>query len=570
MVNRKFTLFLLEIIRWDLGPGNVVSIYNKDNDLHALWSGWINEIKSMREATSGANYELLHSQLKASTKSHVAVSLPGAFAAWIATALLFFGAGSILAAFAAPLFSLAAYGGYRLNGKIACYDASADPDRTQLLRYTRRLENLALAYAMSWAMLVYSVWQVDDITIRIFSGAFSGVMIGIGAVVYICMPAAMLRWIVVIVVTGMTSPYFAGVAQPWYYYVGFCFMGLLLYRASMLLWRSSLDAIISSQNFAVQQKAFYETEQLRLQAIEEERRNTLIARTAAARDAEDKRTAEMSKLANEFEHSVLAIVAALSSAVEAVGETSQQLANIGTQTSTRTIALSEMAQNMSDAINSVAAASNQLNGSIHAISDQISDQVAASGRAQTISTDSSETISNLSHEAGKVGDISAIIRKIAGKTNLLALNATIEAAHAGDAGRGFAVVAHEVKSLANQTHGAIATVTETVLRIQEKMSAAADGIASVHHQIGQVQSGASNIAVAITQQQSATYEISSNAETAARNAQSVSEFSHEVNSTAIQIGEFADEMQHIMAELEQRTATLQKASTEFLGRLRAA
>jgi methyl-accepting chemotaxis protein len=524
----------------------------------------------MREATDGADYELLHAQLKAATKSHVAVWLPGSFAIWIAAGLLFFGADSIIAVIAAPLFTLAGYGGYGLNGKIGDYDADADPNRKQLLRYTRRLKNLALAYAISWAMLIYCAWQVDDPTIRIFSAGFSAAMIGIGAVVYMNLPAAMLRWMITIIATGMASSYFSGVSLPWYYYVGFGFIGLIFYRVSMLLWRSSLDFIKSGQNFAAQQKSFYETEQLRLQTIEDERRNALIAKTETARIVEEQRTFEMSKLANEFEHSVLAIVEALSAAVEAVGETSLQMASISTQTSTRTVALSEMAKNMSDAIHSVATASHQLNESTHAISNQIGDQVAASSRAQTISTDSSETISHLSHEAGKVSDISTIIQKIAGQTNLLALNATIEAARAGDAGRGFAVVAHEVKSLANQTHDAIGTVTETVLSIKDQMAATANSIASVHSQIGQVQLGASNIAAAIKQQQSATYEISSNAETAARTAKNVSEFSHEVNDTAIQIGEFADEMQQIMASLEQRTATLQKASGNFLDQLRAA
>jgi methyl-accepting chemotaxis protein len=524
----------------------------------------------MREATSGADYELLLTQLRAAAKSHVAVFLPGTFAVWIVAALLFFGADSILGGVAAPLYTLAGYGGYKLNRKIADYDQDSDLNSAQLLKDMRRLNFLVLGYAISWAMLVYGVWQLEDPSIRIFSGGFSTALIGIGAVTYISLPAAMLRWMIVITIAATATPYFSGVAMPWYYYVGVIFLGLLVYRVSMLLWRSLLDFIKSGQHFAAQQKTFFETEQLRLQTIEAERRNAQNAKTEASRIAEEQRTAEMSKLANEFEHSVLAIVEALGAAVEAVGETSLQMASISTQTSTRTVALSDMARNMSDAIQSVATASHQLNQSTHAISDQIGDQVAASSRAQAISADSGETISHLSHEAGKVSDISALIQKIAGQTNLLALNAAIEAARAGEAGQGFAVVANEVKSLASQTHDAIGSVTDTVSGIKNQMDATANSIASMHSQIDQVQSGASNIAAAIKQQQSATHEISSNAETAARTAKSVSEFSHEVNGTAIQIGECADEMQQIMTNLEQRTDALQKASGEFLAQLRAA
>jgi methyl-accepting chemotaxis protein len=550
--------------------GIVLFKSSNHNDLFSLWSTWAEEYKSMREATSGADYELLHTQLRAATKSHVAVFLPGCLAIWIASCLLYFGADSLLAAFAAPLFTLAGIGGYRLYGRIIEYDPNADPSRKRLLNDTSRLKNLALAYAISWATLVFCAWQVDDTIIKIFSGAFSTSLIGIGAVVYLGLPTAMLRWMVVIVGAALVSPYYYGVAMPWYYYIGVSFVGLLVYRVSMLLWRSSLEFIKDGQSFAAQQKTFFKTEQLRLQTIEDEQHKAQTAKAEASRIAEEQRTAEMSRLANEFENSVLAIVEALSAAVGAVGETSLQMASISTQTSSRTVALSEMAQSMSDAIQSVATASHQLNQSTQDISDQIGDQVGASTRAQTISNDSSETMSHLFNEADKVGNISAIIQNIAGQTNLLALNATIEAARAGEAGRGFAVVAQEVKSLANQTHDAIETVTETVSSIKDQMSFTAEGIASVHSQIGQVQLGASNIAAAIKQQQSATREISTNAATAALNARSVSEFSHEVNGTAIQIGEFADEMRQIMTSLEKRTANLQKASSDFLSQLRAA
>ena len=85
-------------------------------------------------------------------------------------------------------------------------------------------------------------------------------------------------------------------------------------------------------------------------------------------------------------------------------------------------------------------------------------------------------MAHLAGEAEKIGEIAAMIKDVAGKTNLLALNATIEAARAGDAGRGFAVVAQEVKSLASQTQGAIGSVTETVTTIRDQMdNAAANG-----------------------------------------------------------------------------------------------
>jgi hypothetical protein len=95
---------------------------------------------------------------------------------------------------------------------------------------------------------------------------------------------------------------------------------------AMMLWRSTLDSVIRSQEFDKTQRSFFETEQLRLQAIEDERCKTLTAKTDAMRLAEDTRSAEMSKLATEFEFSVHAVVEALGTAVNSVGESAQQLA----------------------------------------------------------------------------------------------------------------------------------------------------------------------------------------------------------------------------------------------------
>ncbi len=72
----------------------------------------------------------------------------------------------------------------------------------------------------------------------------------------------------------------------------------------------------------------------------------------------------------------------------------------------------------------------------------------------------------------EINNLTAIVRDIANQTNLLALNAAIEAARAGEAGRGFAVVADEVKQLASKTEKAtveIETVTTTMNSLMEEV-----------------------------------------------------------------------------------------------------
>jgi methyl-accepting chemotaxis protein len=85
-----------------------------------------------------------------------------------------------------------------------------------------------------------------------------------------------------------------------------------------------------------------------------------------------------------------------------------------------------------------------------------------------------------------------------------------------------------------------------------------------------VQQGAGNIAAAISQQQAATRDITSNAEHAAHDAEEVSSYSDEVNRVAKRVGDLADEMHQVMTGLEAQAQSLRESSGAFLARLRAA
>ncbi|OPJ65969.1 HAMP domain-containing methyl-accepting chemotaxis protein [Clostridium chromiireducens] len=72
----------------------------------------------------------------------------------------------------------------------------------------------------------------------------------------------------------------------------------------------------------------------------------------------------------------------------------------------------------------------------------------------------SKVVQEVKIMADSIGDI-------AEQTNLLALNAAIEAARAGEMGKGFAVVAEEVRTLAEQSSGAVASIQGMVYKIQD-------------------------------------------------------------------------------------------------------
>jgi methyl-accepting chemotaxis protein len=540
-------------------------------DMFAFFTDLKGEWAILHRSAQVENRDLMLAQLQAAGRSHVAVFISGLVTMWPALAILWFGGATPhFAQYAAPLYTIAAIVGYRVHVRVKEYAAEGDASGSYLL-FLRRLFVLQVSVeAFSWVLLLCDVWSYHQDIGLVVASAITFGLIAIGALIYLCLPSAMVMWLAVLTIGSTIAASYSALSMPWFFYAGIAVFGVSLHRVAMMQWRSFMQSVDNAQEFARRQEAFFATEQERLQAVETERRNTSVARNEERNRADLEQRQAMAALASEFEHSVHAIIDVMESAVRAVGESSQQLAAIGTQTRERTDAMADMASNMSGAIHMVAAAARQLSESSDAISTQVHDQVVASEAATSSSKQGSGVMAHLAGEAEKVGEIAAMIQDVAGKTNLLALNATIEAARAGEAGRGFAVVAQEVKSLANQTHGAIGSVTETVTNIKDQMDNAARMVGSVAHKMGQVQQGANNIATAITQQQAATRDISSHAEHAAQDAEHVREFSKEVNVAAVQVGEVADEMQQVMVGLESRAAALREASRNFLDRLRAA
>lgn len=149
-------------------------------------------------------------------------------------------------------------------------------------------------------------------------------------------------------------------------------------------------------------------------------------------------------------------------------------------------------------------ASLSINDEVVAGSNQAA-EVAQQAEGEARST--GEIIDRLGKSSQEIGNVVAVIEKIASQTNLLALNATIEAAAAGDAGKGFAVVAQEVKELAKQTGDATGDISSRIGTMRDDVSRAIAAVKKITTIVTELNEIQQNTVAAVMRQSENTTEI---------------------------------------------------------------
>ncbi|MEI6714304.1 MAG: methyl-accepting chemotaxis protein [Verrucomicrobiota bacterium] len=230
--------------------------------------------------------------------------------------------------------------------------------------------------------------------------------------------------------------------------------------------------------------------------------------------------------------------------------------------------VSETSLNVSRNLQSVAAATEEMNVSINDIARNAAQASTVATRASAVAKETTSAVTQLGSSSHEIGEVISVITQIAEQTKLLALNATIEAARAGEAGKGFTVVANEVKELAKQTAVATEEIREKINSVQSDTEIATTKIAEIAAIISEITMIQMAVAAALDQQAVTTLEISKNVQEAAaggfqisQNIQSVSDSVQNTAEEAVRTAEVAKEL----AELSSDLRRLVNATTQHAG-----
>lgn len=272
---------------------------------------------------------------------------------------------------------------------------------------------------------------------------------------------------------------------------------------------------------------------------------------------------------NEFRTDLSRVIAAVGEAVKRMRNSSEELSGVVAATNQSCVAMATSSDQTLQTVQMMAAATDELTGSIAEIGRQVESSTGISRKAAEEVQSADQTLHALETAMVQIGEIVTLIQAIAAQTNLLALNATIEAARAGEAGKGFAVVATEVKNLATQTAGATEDIQQSVETMRNLTQDVSRIMVSVREHVLETDMRMSSVAVAVEEQTAATRDIARNVTHAAEGAAVIADAITNVTEASGHAAEAASGTSDLSTALESSTQNLGRALDKFTQRLAA-
>lgn len=275
------------------------------------------------------------------------------------------------------------------------------------------------------------------------------------------------------------------------------------------------------------------------------------AEVATASEQLAQGTDEIAKAAEQNTEGIHSVRAASSQQLDFIQNTNETISHIAVNTSH----LTKEAQYLNEESTQTLMKSDHGSKSVEVAMDQMN---FINQKVNQL-TNSMEQLTNKSEE---ITDILYVITNISKQTNLLALNAAIEASRAGEHGKGFAVVANEIRNLAEQSDESVkqiatlikeiqANTTEVATITEENASAVKTGTETLKNAgtaFGEIKIAITGVANHITDMNGEVKQIDS----------SLHEISGMMTNIEQEAGENNASTERIVEQLEEQTASIEE------------